>query len=361
MTDISPSKETFLEAVHEMSGLTSDNSFRSIKPDWLAKVDAEAKTDTELEKLTHQFQKCLTKKKGIDDVISASQAYEVYGEIKVYRHLKEHGFTPKCIPTIQGEKTPDFKCITPDGKSFYVEVKSFDVVNGEFANREMLHAGVDAAIDIETQQKRGERIATSTQVIAPYGEQKHGDSQVALVTSTIKKKFISNFKRGQFDLGPTFAFAVLDKLIVPGRQCAITPYYHQEYLEGSACITGTLWASAYAEPGYLLLDLFEFEGKPTHGGLSQNEGYFAKSQGHPAQAIMFFDEGLSRPLIYGLINDFCTQHTNWSRDDTEGVLFALCDAINDRFNAYGYSISNYDSRIDYPDGDTSKSAWDMSP
>ena len=359
--DPTPSKKAFLGAVYEMSGITSDNSFRSIRPDWLAKVDVEAQTDPELLKLTDKFQRCLANKTGVDDVISSSQAYEAFGEIKVYRHLKQYGFDPKCIPTVSGKKTPDFECKTEDRKTFYVEVKSFDVVHGEFTNRVMLDQGVDASIEIERQQRNGERIAMSTQVIAPYGEQKHNDSQVELVTSTFEKKVTNNFKFNQFALGPTFAFAVLDKLIVPGRQCAITPYYHQEYFQGSACVTGTLWASAYAEPGYLWLDMYEFEGKPTYSGQWQYEGFFTEAKSHPAQAIMFFDQGLSNPLIYGLINNYSAEHINWSREDTEGVLHVLCDAVNDRSNAYGYKLANYDSRIDYPKGAESKSAWDSDP
>lgn len=356
--DPSPSKTALLAAIHEMSGITTDNSLRSIRPDWLAKVDHEASLDAELAKLTTEFQKCLRKKKGVDDVIGSSQAYEAYGEIKVYRHLKQYGFSPHCIAKIPGKKTPDFKCETEDGKTFYVEVKSFDVVTGEHANRAMLDEGMDAAIDIETQQKRGERIAMSTQVIAPYGEQKYGDSQVERVTTTLNSKVVNNFKPGQFDLGPTFAVAVLDKLIIPGRQCALVPYYHSEYMNGSTCVTGTLWASAYAEPGYLFQDQYEFEGKPTHGGLWEREGYFTQAKSHPAQAIIFFDQSLSNQLIYGLNNNHCAEHDDWSTDDTYGVLYALCDAMNDRSNALGYNLAHFDSRTDFPVNSPSKSAWD---
>lgn len=120
----------------------------------------------------------------------------------------------------------------------------------------------------------------------------------------------------------------MDKLIIPGRQCALSPYYHQDIQQGSACLFGSLWASAYAQQGYLLLDCYEFEGKPTNFGQWDREGYFTKAKSHPAQGIVFFDESLSDSLVYGVTNTHAQKFENWDEDDTRHVLSIICDAWN---------------------------------
>lgn len=353
------SVEALDKAVAMADRLTTDYSLRSIQRSVLSKADDEAKTDPNLANLTTSFRRILSKKAGPDDVVTSSQAFETYGEIKVYRHLKHHGLKPQCVPTVPNQGRPDFKCMTPDGKDFYVEVKSFDIVEGEFAQTAMLNDGLEASVDIESQQRRGQNVASSIQVIAPYGSMAHGECQLERVINTIEKKVRGNFKTSQFKQGPTFAVAILDKLDVPGRQCALSPYYHQDIYDGSACLSGSLWASAYAQRGYLLLDYYDFEGKPTNFGQWDREGYFSKAHAHPAQGIVFFDQSISNPLVYGLTNSHCQNFENWDENDTQHVLSIICDAWNCESNAFGYSLADYDSRLDFPQGKPSKSAWDV--
>ena len=110
-----------------------------------------------------------------------------------------------------------------------------------------------------------------------------------------------------------------------------------------------------------MLDHYEFEGKPTNSGSWTREGYFSKTSAHPAQGIILLDQSLSNPLIYGLTNSYSQTFTDWDERDTEHVLGIVCDAWNCESNAYGYSLAHYDSRIDYPEGEVSKSAWDDNP
>lgn len=357
-TTSSPSVLALSKARAMTNDITRDYSLDRIGSDLLSRADAEASGDLDLSHLLETFRVRLAKKKGPDDVISSSQAFETFGEIKTYRHLKNFGFSPKYVPTVPNKRTPDFECKTPDDLKFYVEVKSFDIVNGEFAQTTILSDGLDARINLEKQQNQGERVAISEQAISPYGEKIHSGSQVQGVIDTIGQKISSNFKQGQFNLGPTFAVAILDKLIVPGRQCALSPYYHEEIFQGSACVSGTLWASAYGQPGNLLLDAYEFEGKPTNSGISQKEGYFTEHLSHPAQGIIFFDQAFSNPLVYGLVNGYAAKHSHWSMNKTEHVLDQICDAWNCETNANGYTLANYDSRQDFPIGVPSKSSWD---
>jgi len=359
MNQSSASVQALDKAIAMSARVTTDYSLQSVKRELLQKADKEARTDKHLAQLLETFRAALSKKDGADDVIASSQAFESYGEIRVYRHLKQYGLNPQCVPTVKGEGRPDFKCETPDGKEFYVEVKSFDVVEGEFAQRGILDDGLEAALDIEEQQRAGRKVASSVQVISPYGERDYNASQAKLVINTIEKKVRGNFKAKQFKQGPTFACVVLDKMIVPGRQCALSPYYHQRIYQGSACLSGTLWASAYAQPGYLILDHYEFEGNPTNGGPWDRAGYFSKANAHPAQAIVFFDQALSNQLIYGLINEHGTQFDGWEKDDTEHVLSIICDAWNFESNENGFDIAHYDSRIDFPESKPSKSSWDV--
>ena len=86
---------------------------------------------------------------------------------------------------------------------------------------------------------------------------------------------------------------------------------------------------------------------------------FQKPMHTQHKELFFFDQSISNPLVYGLTNSHCQNFENWGENDTQHVLSIICDAWNCESNAFGYSLADYDSRLDFPQGKPSKSAWDV--
>jgi DNA-binding sugar fermentation-stimulating protein len=57
------------------------------------------------------------------------QVYEIYSEALVLQFLRTKALTQRIAE--EDSSTPDFLCELENGKKFYVEVKSFDVVGGD--------------------------------------------------------------------------------------------------------------------------------------------------------------------------------------------------------------------------------------
>ncbi len=348
LQEIFPTEHALKRATSLMSGIAQDFSLQEFSHECLRQWDIESVADPDLANLLKVLQSRLAGKKVADDIVSSAQAFEHYCEIRTFRHLKKHGFRPVAVATAKGKKRPDFECRTPSNKTFFVEVKAFDQVEGEFNRRKQVDDSILSSIDIESQQRAGARIAISEQVLSPFAEKGFGRSQSKDVAETYLKKFISAFKVEQFQDGPTFAFAFLDRLIVPGRQSSIVPVYHESNQAGSNCLTGTLWHSAYGKAGMLCLSPYEFEGKGTYGGTLDHNGFFAGVSPHPAMSAIFVDRGMSDTLVYGLTNPMVEDHEDWTQDDTELVLSTLCDVWNDDQNSYGFNLAHHDSLDDFP-------------
>jgi len=297
----------------------------------------------ELAGLTKRFRTTLSKRKGIDDVTNAGQAFEAYAEIKAYLHLRNHGFNPRHVP--EGPNpTPDFECAT-NGKTFYVEVKAFDIVTGDHERLKDLENSFESQVDLNEQIASGKRIATSIQEHAPYGFPGHGESQIALVATTWNKKFINNFKKKQFCSGPTFALAVTDRLILTGGVSELAQNYLQrEGMHPICCPSGALWTAAYARKGHCIHDIPRFEGLPTHYENWEIEGFFSEFNQHPAKGLIILHDSLSESFALGLLNSHVGSNSNsdngdgWTQDDTDEILWKLCDFTNDQENTRGYLV-----------------------
>ena len=114
--------------------------------------------------------------------------------------------------------------------------------------------------------------------IAPYkgvGESKgHDWRSLISVIRVLRNKFRQAFKSSQFTLGPTFALALLDRLVLPGghsRACAILL---RALSVRSLHKRSTLARRLRNVSGTPISEAGESEGAPTLEGLSTEDGLF---------------------------------------------------------------------------------------
>jgi hypothetical protein len=243
----------------------------------LKSIDRLAHKDSAFKTFVTQLVTKLASKVGQLDVIAYSQFFEIYGEAVTLQFLRSRaGLKTERVPEAR-EGRPDFRCELESGRAFHIEVKSLDAVGGEFRQREMMEDALDVKIDLEAQLNSGKGVALTTTEVAPYkgvGATAGYDwRSLITVVDTLRNKCRQAFKSSQFTLGPTFALALLDRLILPGGAHALAPYYY-EPIHSGACISGVLWHASYGKIGTPIFRICEFEGKPTLEGHLASDGLF---------------------------------------------------------------------------------------
>jgi len=137
------------------------------------------------------------------NVISYSQFFEIYSEALVLQFLRTKVETWP-VGKINSQ-TPDFKCMLPGRREFYVEVKTVDIVGGHLRHDEIMVDAIDQTVDLEEQIAKGKSVAISEGEVAPYkrpGETDTYDARSLMrVIDTLREKFQQAFKAGQFELG----------------------------------------------------------------------------------------------------------------------------------------------------------------
>ena len=177
-----PATCAYLNACRVVNDISYNHSLSAIDLDILRAVDSAAREDGTLDMLRNELVSRLEKIKFVDEITAFSQVFERYGEILAYLHLSR-GVTIHRLPERQNKKTPDFKCKLQDGRIFYVEVKSFDVVDGNLRNQEMMYDALDTNVDLETQTNAGKSVASSAREIEPY--RKYGETDTYDLRSLI--------------------------------------------------------------------------------------------------------------------------------------------------------------------------------
>ena len=232
-------------------------------------------------------------------------------------------------------------------------------MDGIYRRKEQIEDSFDSKVDLRKQLEAGERIATTITEYAPYGYENYGESQTALVARTWNKKFISNFKMKQFCLGPTFAFAVSDRLILPNGVADIAETHALRDSIYSDCNpSGALWVAAYGDKGHAIHDIPDFEGCPTHLENWDRDGFFSDSENHPAKGLIILHRSLSETMSLGLTNPNADQNDDdgWTDTDTKEVLDKLCDFTNDKQNTKGHLVDDIRQKTFSPPSPTTK--WD---
>jgi len=338
-----PTTSIYLKRCHELAGFTSDWSFAQVDLGRLRQFDIAAQSDPNFRQLMSRARGRLEAVQTWPDAIAYRQFFDDYSEALIYDMLRGRMLLSK-IPEAKGGPTPDFECHLDD-LTFYMEVKSLDVVDAEQRHDELM---VDALVvqgELEIQRQKGRRLLWAEGEIAPYRrfKQVEGYDSRSLLTviKTINQKARGNFKLSQFEQGPTFGVLNLMRLGLPGQgRNALAPYYCDP-TEPTCCPSGVLWTVAFGKPGMLVLRWPEFEGRGNIEASLDETGILADGASpFPGVGLMFL-EGLGNALsLHGLCETrrFWNQW-NWDADKSAKVLSSACADYNDDANSRGFSLS----------------------
>ena len=337
-----PATSAYLTVCHALNEYSTSHSLYSIELDILRDIDLEAHRNQVLDTFRNDMKRRLDQVSGIDDITGYSQVFEIYGEILAYLYLRDRVPT-KRVPERKDQDTPDFRCEPPDGKPFYVEVKTFDIVGGDARKRDMMDDGLDSKAELEEQIRAGKSVAMAESEIAPFrkaGETNTYDPRsLVRVIDTLREKCLGAFKEGQFEKGPTLALVVIDRLLLPSGKFDLAPYYYADFNDGGIT-SGVLWHLAYGRCGTPIFRLPEFAGANSLEGHLDRLGLFVdKTRPFLGPGLVVLHRAQCGRRAYGLVNSSYAAQNTWSIDDTHDVLARLCHRWNDERASRSWDIS----------------------
>ena len=338
-----PATTVFVAHAQALTDWTRNLNLITADPSRLRAIDLKAHTDPTFGKYVTKICEILPDVGSAPNVKRYSQFYEIYSEALVLEFLRSKIRTKRVSE--EDTETPDFQCELEDGRSFYVEVKTLDIVGGVYRHDAIMVDAIDQAVELQGKIAKGETVAIAEGEIAPYkrpGETDTYDSHSLMrVINTLREKCWQAFKPGQFTLGPTLALAVADRLSIPGRHCALAPYYFDPY-DGGSCVSGVLWQAAFGRAGTPILRLPDFAGKPTvEGYLSEPGLYVDEGRSFPGLALIALSGSGEQQAAHGLYPARRAPIGAWEVDDTIEALAAICDAYNDDGNSQAFELSHY--------------------
>jgi hypothetical protein len=336
-----PATAAVLHWLSQFHNLTTDHSLSAIRTGRLRSFELAALEDPTLAGLLKKFRATLGRAKNVDDSQAFRQAFEDYGEPMVYSLLSERFVTTKVEE--QATSMPDFRCELPSGKPFFVELKSFDLVDASYRSKEILDEGLEQHIALEDQLAQGKQVAMAERVITPYKRafaqrSKQEPGSLLQVINVLADKARSAFKQSQFVQGPTFAFALCDRLLLPGGKHDVAPYYYDRSLDG-AVVSGVLWHACFGKTGTPILRFPDVTGKPGLEGYLARDGLLADAAlPFHTGGIFFAETTWQEDDVLGLY-DPDWKPPGWTTEETEEVMHRLCNAVNDKLNSWGQLVA----------------------
>ncbi|WP_027568454.1 hypothetical protein [Bradyrhizobium sp. URHA0013] len=346
-----PVTQALLDEHRLHSGITRDYTLLQFDPGQVRAIEDDAVTDRTMRTFAEDMLEKLTAKTRLPRHEVYRSVFDVYSEAIVCRLLRERGNGRLRITKITetAQAGPDFECEldaeingAPRALSFYVEVKSLDIVDAPQRLPEMLDDGMDVQIELDRQIAEGRPIAAAEGEIAPHrrygGGAGYDPRSTRIVIENLIQKAAGNFKNTQFKRGPTFALANLLRLPLPGQRLGtLAPYYFTPD-SGGACVSGALWYLAFGEVGASIHRTPDFEGAGTVDGALQRAGILidgALGLNTPGLIAFHHDQDAYR------FDGFYDEHWNskeweWSDIETEAVFEALCGDYNNRANGRAY-------------------------
>lgn len=339
-----PATMAFNRHSQELAGLTHNASLTEIDSDLLREIDLLAHDDPAYGTFVGDMVAKLGQATSLPDIVAYNQFFEIYAEAMVLHFLRGRGIrTSRVTDAISA---PDFRCELEDGRPYFVEVKSLDIVGGAIRHKQIMEDGLEPNVEIERQLRAGCWIASATSEIAPY-RRAYDDTgydaySVKRIIDTLREKSLGAFKASQFERGPTFALVVADRLVLQGWKSALVPYYYDEDYASGSCLSGVIWQAAFGTVGTPVLRKPDFEGKPSLEGHLDADGLYVDVGRHfPGDGLLVLQKSSKRRLSYGLRAPIPETET-WSSDDAEEALSAMCDAWNDHGNSRGFALSKYE-------------------
>jgi hypothetical protein len=355
-----PLSRAFIDEHHFHHDTASDYTLNSFDLGQVRAIEDDALTDTSM----RDFVKDMLKKLQASTRLPRHEVYrsvfDVYSEAIVCRMLREHGgegFRIKKIAETD-QASPDFECeldIQRNGKtetlSFFIEVKTLDIVHASQRLPQMLDESMDVQIELDSQMAEGRSVATAAGVVAPHrgfgSDPNYDPRSIRGVIENLIKKAAGNFKNTQFRRGPTFALANLLRLPLPGQGAGtMAPYYYDPIMGGGVCLSGALWHMAFGVVDAPIHKAPDFEGAGTVDGTLQHAGILidpALQLNTPGLIAFHFDQGTYR--FDGFYDaHWESEEWNWTNIQTEEVMHALCGDYNDRMNRRANDYAYYRDR-----------------
>jgi hypothetical protein len=345
---------------HALAGITDDYTLLCFDYGIIRLMEDDAVEDKQMRGFVESMIERLRAGKKLRGRKVFPAVFEIYSEALVYHVLRERAGSILTISKIAegDEPSPDFECVLKVGGvgreerelTFYIEVKTLDIVDAPQRLDQMSDEGCELQIEIERQQRQGRRLAMAERVIAPYrkfaGGPGYDSRSPRMVIETLGEKAARCFKSTQFRRGPTFALANLLRLPLMGQgSSALAPFYY-EPASGGGCVSGVLWHLAFGTLGAPIHRAPEFEGTGTADGELSRAGLLVDQAAElPAAGliVLHYDEGAYR--LDGLFDMARKDDVNcWSNIETQEVLYVLCDDVNDRSNRRAYKYAHRQSR-----------------
>lgn len=273
----------------------------------------------------------------------------MYGEALVLQLLRScagSGITITKVPE-SSRSSPDFKCVwerpVAAPLTFFVEVKSLDVVGGGAKLNEDRENAFAGALELERQLNLGKRVASTTRISAPFrkagADADYDPRSLRVMVERTSAKIAAAFGRKQFADGPTFAFANLLRL----EHMHHGPRALSRVFDGNlGKVNGAWWTLGFGEAGTAMRREPEFEGGAGDDGVLARAGFLVDpAVDLPTAGLMLLFEERKSKRIVGLKAPRQPDFPGWDDAAARAVLDCLCNAWNDRA----------DSR-------TQKSSWD---
>ncbi len=262
---------------------------------------------------------------GIQDLDRIRQLYNSFAEGRIYYDLRDRGIELERVPEAV-TKTPDFT-ISWKGVVLHAEVKSLSMEGGDSKYAAIMEDGLESRIDMDEQLKRGDRVATSEQVISPIGKQ--GETPVPYSLRRIIEALIDKLrgliKPGQLKRGMTILVCDVSQFNLGCTHSeSLLPTFKDTDSDTSG--SGTLFAVGFGTQGQQVFRPAEFAGLPVgsdHDGTLSQSGIFKE---FPAIDGLIFRSGWSPPEYLGLVTARASQ-------SVREVVIAACNHWNDESNS----------------------------
>lgn len=323
----------FNQAMQNASSVTRDPYLAKLAPG-LAAVEANLQAIPVLASYQVTLDTLMTDSKfGVDGSLTEKFA-QTLGEAHFLVMCHDKGIALQRIPEEKNKKTPDFGASFGSQNVFF-EVKTLSVVNGHRGITAAQESSLDANIDIESQLKRGERIAIGISEAQPYATKVDRDKTILGVTNTLLEKARGNIKSDQFAEPNTFL--VLNLSVIPPlvtEPKALRPAYPDDYMFPKA-VTGELWMVAFGGKGMPILGSPEFEGKPCIEGIFDKVGVLVDSEYASVAGLIIMVHPLSGPSqLFGL---FRSKDWNYWNDQNPDLVLNLLKMTGKNWNDCGDS------------------------
>lgn len=227
------------------------------------------------------------------------RVFQLLGEAQFWLLATEKGVTLERIP--EGlSRVPDFRLKSADSQAPCFEVKTFSVVGGTEAIKQMDENRFEGALDLHRQVASGKKVAMNAQIISPHGDVLWGQEQTTMCLNLIKKAE-NNIKEEQFTAAPTFLVAnllLIDSHFTGNMELRpLATGWPHDYSEH----TGVLWTVGFGQIDQEIRGEPHFEGHPNVEGVLGRQGILVNPQFESVAGVLYMLHPLREASrLYGL-------------------------------------------------------------